>query len=85
MVDTHLTCGNFPQAGMAYLHLAMIAITRFKMIKFASDMGSISLELMDRWRDPFTMGRGGTIYALFVGHINLNLAESLPQLEGALE
>jgi signal transduction histidine kinase/FixJ family two-component response regulator/tetratricopeptide (TPR) repeat protein len=85
MINTHLTCGNFPQAGMAYLHLAMIAITRFKMIRFASDMGNISLELMNRWRDPFTMGRGGTIYSLFVGHIQVSLQESLPQLEGALE
>jgi signal transduction histidine kinase/predicted ATPase/serine/threonine protein kinase len=85
MVNTQLTCGNFPQAGMGYLHLAQIAITRFTMIKFATDMGKISLELMDRWRDPYTMGRGGTIYSLFVGHVHTNLQESLGQLEGALE
>jgi hypothetical protein len=71
--------------GIAYLHLAMIAITRFKMIKFASDMGNIALTLMDRWRDPFTMGRGLTIYSLFVGHIQVSVQQSLPQLEGALE
>jgi signal transduction histidine kinase/tetratricopeptide (TPR) repeat protein/AmiR/NasT family two-component response regulator len=85
MTNTQLTCGNFPQAGMAYLHLAMIAISRFNMIKFGSDMGKISLALMDRWRDPYTMGRGGTIYSLFVGHIQVSLQESLGQLEGALE
>lgn len=43
MVNTQLTCGNFPQAGMGYLHLAMIAITRFNMIKFAAAMGKISM------------------------------------------
>lgn len=85
MVNTQLTCGNFPQSGMAYLHLAMIAITRFSMIKFASDMGNLALALMDGWRDPYTMGRGGTIYSLFVGHVSNNLHESIPQLEGALE
>ena len=85
MVDTQLTCGNFPQAGMAYLHLAMIAITRFNMIKFASEMGSIALALMEKWRDPYTLGRGGTIYSLFVGHIQVSLQASLGQLEGALE
>jgi signal transduction histidine kinase/predicted ATPase/serine/threonine protein kinase len=85
MVNTQLTCGNFPQAGMAYLFLAVISITRFNMIKFASDMGNISLALMDRWRDPYTMGRGGTIYSLFVGHVQYNLQDSLGQLEGALE
>ena len=85
MVNTQLTCGNFPQAGMAFLHLAMIAVTRFSMVKFASDMGNISLALMDRWRDNYTMGRGGTIYSLFVGHLQKPLQESLAQLEGALE
>ncbi|TVY23843.1 Hybrid signal transduction histidine kinase K [Lachnellula hyalina] len=85
MVNMQLTQGNFPQAGMGYLHLASIAITRFTMIKFATEMGSISLELMNRWRDPYTMGRGGTIYSLFVGHIDTNLQQSLRQLEGALE
>lgn len=85
MVDTQLTCSNFPQSGMAYLHLAMIAITRFKMIKFASDMGTIALNLMERWRDPYTMGRGLTLYAVFVGHIQVSAQASLPQLEGALE
>jgi signal transduction histidine kinase/predicted ATPase/CheY-like chemotaxis protein/serine/threonine protein kinase len=85
MVNTQLTCGNFPQAGMGYLHLAMIAITRFNMIKFATDMGKVSLELMERWKDPYTMGRGGTIYSLFVGHVHMHLQESLGQLEGALE
>lgn len=85
MVNTQLTCGNFPQAGMAYLHLGMIAISRFTMIKFGAEMGNISLALMDRWRDPYTMGRGGTIYSLFLGHTQVSLQESLAQLEGALE
>ncbi|CZR57959.1 related to histidine kinase tcsA protein [Phialocephala subalpina] len=85
MVNTQLELGSFPQAGMAYVHFAMIAITRFNMMEFASDMGKIALGLMERWRDPYTMGRGGTLYSLFVGHIQVNLQESLSQLEGALE
>lgn len=85
MVDTHLNLGNFPQAGMAYIYLAMIAISRFNMIKFASDMGAISLALLTRWSDPYTTGRGGTIYALFVGHIQESIQSSLRQLDGALE
>ncbi|KUJ15514.1 HHK1, histidine kinase-group X protein [Mollisia scopiformis] len=85
MVDTQIELGSFPQAGMAYVHFAMIAITRFNMMEFASDMGKIALRLMERWRDPYTMGRGGTIYSLFVGHIQVNLQESIAQLEGALE
>lgn len=85
MVNTQVALGSFPQAGMAYVHFAQIAITRFNMIEFASDMGKIALGLMERWRDPYTMGRGGTIYSLFVGHIQVNLQDSIAQLEGALE
>jgi signal transduction histidine kinase len=85
MVKTQLSFGNFPQAGMAYLHLAIIAITRFNMINFATDMGHLSLALMDRLRDPYTMGRGGTIYSLFVGHVSVSMQESIAQVEGALE
>ncbi|KAG9246606.1 HHK1, histidine kinase-group X protein [Calycina marina] len=85
MVDTQLTLGGFPQAGMAFLHLGMIAISRFGMMKFASDMGDISLALMDRWQDNYTLGRGGTLYSLFLGHIQSPLQESIAQLQGALE
>lgn len=85
MVQTHLRRGSFPQSGMAFLHLATIAITRFNMIKFASDMGTVSLALMDRWRDIYTLGRGGTIYSLFVGHIHWPLSQAVGQLESALE
>jgi signal transduction histidine kinase/CheY-like chemotaxis protein/tetratricopeptide (TPR) repeat protein len=85
MINTTLTCGSFPQAGMGFLHLAMIAITRFGMIKFASEMGNICMALLDRWQDNYTMGRGGTIYSLFVGHVHVSLQKSMSQLEGALE
>ncbi|KAL2069832.1 hypothetical protein VTL71DRAFT_14511 [Oculimacula yallundae] len=85
MVNTHLNLGSFPQAGMAYIHLSMIAITRFNMIKFASDVGAISLALVSGWSDPYTTGRGGTIYAIFVGHLHESIQSSLKQLEGALE
>lgn len=85
MVNTHLTKGSFPQAGIGFLHLALIAITRFNKVKFASDMGNIALALMDRCRDPYTMGRGGTIYSIFVGHLQYPLKTSIGQLEGAFE
>lgn len=85
MVNTQLNIGNFPQAGMAYVHFATIAISRFNMIKFASDMGSIALDLLSRWSDPYTSGRGGTIYAMFVGHLQESIQNSLRLLDGALE
>ncbi|KAG9234466.1 HHK1, histidine kinase-group X protein [Amylocarpus encephaloides] len=85
MCSTQLKHGLFPQAGMGFLHLATIAISRFNMIRFASKIGKLSLELMTKCQDPYTLGRGGTIYSLFVGHIEVDLQTSLGQLDGALE
>jgi signal transduction histidine kinase/tetratricopeptide (TPR) repeat protein len=85
MVDTHLSSGGFPQSGMGFLQLALIAATRHNMINFASDCGNIALALIDEWKDPFTMGRGGTVYSTFVGHLQHPLQLSIPQLENALD
>ncbi|KAI1003063.1 hypothetical protein K3495_g5139 [Podosphaera aphanis] len=85
MVNMHFNCGAFPQVGMAYIHLAMIAITRFNMIKFACQVAEISHTLVQRWQDPYTMGRRGVWYSLFVGHLQLNLQDLLPQVEESLE
>lgn len=84
-VNTHITCGGFPQSGLSFIHLASIAISRFNMLSFANDMGNVALDLMDRWRDTYTLGRGNTIYSLFVGHIQSSLSVSIGQLESALE
>lgn len=85
MTNMHLTSGSFPQSGMAFLHFGSIAMTRMNMPEFADEMGNIAIELMDRWRDPYTLGRGGSIYPWFLGHIQAPISTSLGQLEGALE
>ena len=85
MVNTHLSSSSYPQAGMGFLQLALISISRFNLVKFGSDLGDIALALMDRWRDPYTLGRGGTIYSTFIGHLQHPLKNSISQLEGALE
>lgn len=84
-VNTHMTCGGFPQSGLSFIHMATIAIARFNMLSFASDMGTLALDLIDRWRDPYTLGRGNTLYSLFVGHIQSSLTASIGQLEAGLE
>ncbi|EFW99038.1 sensor histidine kinase response [Grosmannia clavigera kw1407] len=85
MVNMHLTLGPFPQSGLGFLYLAIMAITRFGMIRFASDLGDYALELLDRFRDPYCMARGYILYAGFVGHVHYPLALTVTQLEGSLE
>jgi hypothetical protein len=85
MVKTFLMCGNFPQADLAFSHMATIAISRFSMIKFASDMGHIRLALAQRWHGGYVVGRAEPIYYLFVAHIQMPLQDMIPHLEGGLE
>jgi signal transduction histidine kinase/CheY-like chemotaxis protein len=85
MLDTHLTCGAFPQSGMAFLHVAIIAISRFNMIQFAADLGTYCLEMLARFRDPFSLARGYMIYANFVGHVQYPIAVTAHQLDGSVE
>ena len=85
MVNTYLTSGSFPQAGMGFLQLALIAITRHNLIDLAGECGIIALALIEKWRDPYTIGRAGTLYPTFLGHIQHPLQETIGQLEGALD
>jgi signal transduction histidine kinase/CheY-like chemotaxis protein len=85
MVKTYITSGSFPQAGMGFLQLALIAITRHNMIDLANECGNVALALIERWKDPYTIGRAGTLYPTFLGHIQHPLHATIGQLEGALD
>lgn len=85
MVNMHLDSGAYPQSGIGFLHMAIVAIARFNRIQFGADLGTAGLELLDRFRDPFTMARGYMIYATFVGHIQYPLSVTVTQLEGSME
>ena len=83
MLETHLTQGAFPQSGMAFLQVSMIALSRFSMSQFAVDMGRICLELLEKFRDPYSLARGYMLFANFVGHIQYPLAGYVHQFEGS--
>jgi signal transduction histidine kinase/CheY-like chemotaxis protein len=85
MLEIHLKCGTFPQSGMAFLHVAIVALSRFNMVKFATDLGSYCLELLDGSRDPFSLARGYMLYANFIGHVQYPISVALNHLEGSVE
>ncbi|KAH8899572.1 hsp90-like protein [Thozetella sp. PMI_491] len=85
MINTHLNQGPFPQSGMAFLHLAMIALSRFNMTDFAVQLGSICLELLEKFKDPFSLARGYMIFANFVGHLQYPIGTAVQQLEGSVD
>ncbi|KKY17751.1 putative sensor histidine kinase response [Phaeomoniella chlamydospora] len=83
--DFHLNRGTPLQIGLAYCHIAAIALSRFSDIPFglvAADMAQTMLEL---YSDAWTKGRGGTIFGLFVGHVSGPLRNVLGVLDDALE
>ncbi|KAF4301373.1 hypothetical protein GTA08_BOTSDO10712 [Botryosphaeria dothidea] len=85
MVDLHLTRGTFPQAALGYVHLASIAAGRFGMTKFGIEIGDIAKSLFNIFNDDmYTIGRGETLHALFMGHLQTHVREQLPILDRAM-
>ncbi|EAA26684.2 hypothetical protein GE21DRAFT_3187 [Neurospora crassa] len=85
MMELHLEKGSFPQSGMAFLFLGTIALSRFNMVQFTVDLAGIFLELLEKYRDPYSMARGYMIYANFVGHVQFPLGAIANQLEASVE
>ncbi|KAH9908041.1 putative histidine kinase HHK1p [Xylariomycetidae sp. FL2044] len=84
-INLHLERGNLPQSGVAFLYVAMIALSRFNMVQFAAELGSQSIELLERARDPFSSARGLMIYASFISHIQIPTAMAFNQVDQAIE
>ncbi|KAB2575560.1 Sensor protein GacS [Lasiodiplodia theobromae] len=85
MVDLHQTRGNFPQAALGYVHLASIAAGRFGMTKFGIEVGEIAKKLFIIFHDDmYTIGRGETLHALFMGHLQTHVRDQLPILDRAM-
>ncbi|KAI8955898.1 putative histidine kinase HHK1p [Xylaria longipes] len=77
LMDMHLRDGLIPQSSMAFLYLAMIAVSRFNMLDLASELGSQCSELLDTYRDPSSVARGHMAYLTFISHINTPLCVSV--------
>lgn len=85
MMDVHLSRGAFPSSGMAFLHIAVVALSRFSMAELAIQLGSMSLDLLDKYRDAFSMARGYMLYAFLLGHVHMPLSVAVSQVEAAVE
>jgi len=85
MMETHFSQGAYPQSGMGFLYMAIIALSRFNNAKLAAELSSICLELLEKSRDPFSISRGYMIYANFVGHVQDPICASIGQLEGMVD
>ncbi|KAF2147305.1 uncharacterized protein K452DRAFT_293751 [Aplosporella prunicola CBS 121167] len=85
MVELHLSRGTFAQVAVGYVHLASIAIGRFSQAKFGTELGDVAKQLFLTFEeDAYTIGRGETLHALFLGHLETHVREQLPVLERAM-
>ncbi|KAI0433253.1 putative histidine kinase HHK1p [Xylaria sp. FL1042] len=85
LMNMHLTEGPMPQSSMAFLYVAMIAISRFNMLDFASKLGSQCSELLSLYRDPASIARGHMAYSTFISHINTPLCISVAFCDQTLD
>lgn len=85
MLDTHFTRGAFPQSGMAFLNLGVIALCRFSMAEFAVEVGVMSQDLLYDARDTFSIARGQMLHTCFLAHIHCSMPLAVSQTEDAIE
>ncbi|KAI1298630.1 putative histidine kinase HHK1p [Xylaria venustula] len=85
LMNMHLTEGPMPQSSMAFLYMAMVAISRFNMLDFASGLGNQCSKLLNMYRDPSSIARGHMAYSTFISHINTPLCISVAFCDQSLD
>ncbi|SPQ27623.1 b9bced81-e172-4f31-82a3-f2a2feebd764 [Thermothielavioides terrestris] len=85
MMETHFSRGAYPQSGLAFLYMSIIALSRFNDTKFAEELSGISVELMDKFHDPFSLARGYMVHANLMGHVPDPIGISASRLEGMVD
>ncbi|KAK4980882.1 Chk1 protein kinase [Elasticomyces elasticus] len=86
MVDHFFRKGVYPQLGLAYIHLAAIAVQRFRLADFGVQAGNVALKLFAKYpEDTYIVGRGQMLHALFLGHLETHIRNQMPLLKDALD
>jgi predicted ATPase/signal transduction histidine kinase len=86
IMSLYLQRGLYPQVALGYINLAAIAIWRFSMITTAVELGNAGIRILEVFeRESYTVGRGLTLHALFLGHVQLELRDNFAVLNRGLE
>lgn len=74
------------QAGLGFIHLATVSISRYDMVDFGCELALIGLQLLHKFSsDQFTHGRGWTLFHSVAGHICIPLDRIVIELSAALD
>ncbi len=86
MVEMDLaSSGTFYQSGVGFAYFSMVVTGRFGDVAFGIKTYRASQELLRRFNDPYTLGRGLTLLSLFVGHLFAPIRGNLEMQEEAVE
>lgn len=86
MVETHMTHpSTFSQVGLGFSYFALVCISRNDDSSFGLQMHDLSKQLLSQHGDPYTLGRGLAVSALFIAHLCTSLRDQIDVLEEAID
>lgn len=85
MIEVYLQRGCFTQISLGFCHFSSIVSSRHGVSSFGRKMYGVSRQLLSRFNDTYTLGRGLTISTLFVAHLFTPIRDHLHDLEEAVD
>ena len=86
ILNLYMQCGVFPQVGVGLVHMGSISVYRFNLVQVGIDFGNTALKFFDTFQsEHYTVGRGLTLHALFLGHLQSNMRDNFTALNRGLE
>ena len=85
IIWVYLHHGTFLQIGIGCLYLAMVAMSRFSDVSFGRKLHTIGFQLLRRFNDSFTLGRGLCLSYLFLDHYLSPIKEHMRELEESVD
>jgi signal transduction histidine kinase/predicted ATPase/CheY-like chemotaxis protein len=86
LIRLYLKRGLFPQIGLGFIHFATISVSRFNLVQIGVEFGNTAMKLFDHFdNEYYTVGRGLTLHALFLGHLNTEMRDNFAALNKGQE
>ena len=86
MVETHMNHSNtFSQVGLGFSYFALVCISRNEDLPFGLQMHDMAKQLLKHHGDPYTLGRGLALSALFIDHLCTPIRQHFDALEEAID
>ncbi|EER26625.1 Histidine Kinase A (phosphoacceptor) domain containing protein [Coccidioides posadasii C735 delta SOWgp] len=85
LMNIYISRGAFPQIAYLCTHLNMIVTSRYKDSVLGLKLSDAALGLLDRCKEPSFSTRGVLIDNVFVNHMRVPMASTLPLLESSMQ